>query len=197
MTVTKKSRSHSLRNKLRTDWTALNDPSGPDPDAPTGTEEERHAEGYDTQYGLTHKLGGSKLEETPAGDVLTHLVSREVGGSIAKDEDEQEDLPRPQEGALHVAVRGSPVDAEKQEKGNVGMPPLAMKPWAPMPYWKIIGQKGPLTWKVSKHFKEQLQEAVKANPKSLKAKLLLHDAHQHDLWRKMHDEAVEREGSRS
>ncbi|EKX50570.1 hypothetical protein GUITHDRAFT_161825 [Guillardia theta CCMP2712] len=203
VTIPKKSRSHSSRNKLRTDWTALNDPSGPDPDAPTGTEEERHADGYDTQYGLTHKLGRSKLEETPAGDVLTHLVSREVGGSIAKDEDEQEDLPRPQEGgALHLAVRGSPVNAEKHEQGNVGMPPLArqeatMKPWSPMPYWKIIGQKGPLTWKVSKRFKEQLQEAVKANPKSLKAKLLLHEAHQHDLWRKMHDEAVEHERPRS
>eukprot|EP00960_Hanusia_phi_P073199 767956-Hanusia_phi.AAC.11 len=182
------------KNKLRTDWTALNDPVGPDPDAPTGSEQERHAEGYDTQYGLTERMGSSKMEETPAGAVRTHLVTRQGGNTIVGKEHRAEPA---ESSGLHVAVRGTPDNMQqRQDGGNVGMPPLAekeqatVKPWAPLPYWKIIGRKGPLTWNVSEEFKKSLREAERTNPKSLMAKQLLKEARQHEIWRRLHNEAL-------
>ena len=32
--------------------------------------------GYDTQYGMTDRLGSKVIESTPEGDVVTHLVTR-------------------------------------------------------------------------------------------------------------------------
>ena len=64
-----------LRQKGR-NWAALSDEQGRDADAPKLSEAERHAGGYDTQYGMTDRLGSRVIESTPEGDVVTHLVSR-------------------------------------------------------------------------------------------------------------------------
>ena len=55
---------------------ALSDDQGRDADAPKLSEAERHSGGYDTQYGMTDRLGSKVIEQTPEGDVVTNLVTR-------------------------------------------------------------------------------------------------------------------------
>eukprot|EP00286_Rhodomonas_abbreviata_P017533 CAMPEP_0181343808 /NCGR_PEP_ID=MMETSP1101-20121128/31806_1 /TAXON_ID=46948 /ORGANISM="Rhodomonas abbreviata, Strain Caron Lab Isolate" /LENGTH=595 /DNA_ID=CAMNT_0023455507 /DNA_START=13 /DNA_END=1799 /DNA_ORIENTATION=+ len=108
--------------KPRADFANLNDEQGPDADAPTATEEERHADGYDTQYGLkSHLAADVTIEKTPSGPVLSSLTThmREAKREAAKRAAIAE-KEAAEEAAEDEAVQGTGGRSGGEAPGEVG-----------------------------------------------------------------------------
>jgi hypothetical protein len=102
--------------------------------------------GYDTQYGMTDRLGSKVIESTPEGDVVTHLVTRKYAKAFPDNnpaadavkaaspsqaqQQQQQQQPQPQPPqsssaapALAAAVLpapiGRPEGVEEERKGQV------------------------------------------------------------------------------
>jgi hypothetical protein len=160
-----------LREKTR-NWAALSDDSGFDADAPRLSEAVRHAGGYDTQYGLTNRLGSKVMEVTPEGDVVSNLVSRkfakafpdeggeedadtqvahtEAGKGAADSQNQRLSSAEKQSQSVLPAPIGSPHGVVRSKSGDnpraQGL--VRARKWAPTPYWRIIDQGGPQQWKM-------------------------------------------------
>ena len=99
-----------LRDKTR-NWAALSDAQGRDADAPRLSSAERHAGGYDTQYGQMNRLGSKVIETTPEGQVVTHLVTRKFAKAFPESVE-----PEGREGLRQGRRRSSPAPGSSQRR---------------------------------------------------------------------------------
>jgi len=161
-----KEEERHLRQKTRNS-ASLSDEQGRDADAPKLSEAERHAGGYDTQYGMTDRLGSKVIESTPEGTVVTHLVSRKYAKAFP-DAVKPEDIESTHSAAkisshkrVHVA-RGKQQQQQQQQgmlapigdpegviKGG-GKLQMKARKYEPTPYWRMISRKGPQQWRAGK-----------------------------------------------
>ena len=106
-----------LRDKTR-NWAALSDAQGRDADAPRLSSAERHAGGYDTQYGQMNRLGSKVIETTPEGQVVTHLVTRKFAKAFPESVG-----PEGREGLREGRRHSSPASGSSQRRAAVASEP--------------------------------------------------------------------------
>jgi len=192
-----------LRRKTR-NWAALSDEQGRDADAPKLSEAERHAGGYDTQYGMTDRLGSTVIETTPEGNVVTHLVSRKYAKAFpagVTDEDGNNPVKAAfgaAQGEVQGAVQGAQDGQRQALPAPIGSPEgvikgggkLQMKArkYAPMPYWRMIGRKGPQAWHAGKKLKVAEQQFDSLPPQAQEK--LVAQMKKSAWWRKQHAKRV-------
>jgi len=201
----KKEERH-LRQKSR-NWASLSDQQGRDADAPKLSEAERHAGGYDTQYGLTDRLGSKVIESTPEGQVVTHLVSRkyakafpDISTHTVKPEGIASTTPSKVAVRKHAqAARGQQQQQQQQGlRAPIGDPEgvvkgggkLQMKArkYSPMPYWRMINRKGPQQWHAGKKVTAAQEQFDSLDPKE-QASLLV-QMKKSAWWRTQHSKRI-------
>ena len=106
-----------LRDKTR-NWAALSDAQGRDADAPRLSSAERHAGGYDTQYGQMNRLGSKVIETTPEGQVVTHLVTRKFAKAFPESVG-----PEGREGLREGRRHSSPASGSSQRRAAAASEP--------------------------------------------------------------------------